>query len=122
MIDLSENMELFKDVGTKNFKIIHSLAQLNLKSWNKLAQKQMEVFSLVTDASINSLKPFTESLDVQEIAMSQAELRKQFGEELNGKSEELVEMTTEVRDEYIAFAQEQFSDYNLNFNVVKQIS
>ena len=118
--NLSDNMGLYKDVGTKSFKGISSLGQINLTAWHKLTQKQMEIFSLATEAGINSLKSFADKPDFQQVSLQQAEITKQLGEKISSKNQELIELTTELRDEYIAFTEEQISGINLNFNTLNR--
>ncbi|WDE07148.1 phasin family protein [Thalassomonas viridans] len=115
MVNFTDNMGIYKEVGEKSFKRISSLGQIHLNAWQKLAQKQMEIFSLATEAGISSLKSLGDKPDFQQLSSKQAEITKQLGEEINSKNQELLELTTELRDEYIAFTEEQISGINFNF-------
>lgn len=116
MVNLSENMDLYKEVGEKSFEGVSSLGQININAWQKITQKQMEILSLATEASLNSLQSFTNKPGIEHISENQAEITRQFGEKINGKGQELLEISTTLRDEYIAFTEEQLSSLNLNFN------
>ncbi|MDP2559763.1 phasin family protein [Psychrobium sp. 1_MG-2023] len=122
MINLDDNMKLFKEVSTKSLKSADAFGQLNLQAWNQLAEKQMEIISLATEASVESLNVLTKTKDVQNLTEEQTKISKEFGEKLNVKNQELAEITAKVRDEFSAFAQEQASQLNVNLNQVAKQS
>ncbi|WDE10211.1 phasin family protein [Thalassomonas haliotis] len=120
MVNFTDNMGLYKDIGAKSFQGFSSLGQMHLNAWQRLTQKQMEIFSLATEAGIDSLKSFSDKPDFQQISEHQAKITKHFGEKINSKNQELVELTTELRDQYIAFTEEQISGINFNFDAPKR--
>ena len=118
MINLDENMKLFKEVSTKSLESVGAFGQLNLQAWNELAEKQMEIVALATEASFESLNALTKTQDVPNLTDQQTKITKDFGEKLNTKNQELVAITAKVRDEFNAFAQEQATQLNANFSKV----
>ena len=71
MINLDENMKLFKEVSTKSLESVGAFGQLNLQAWNELAEKQMEIVALATEASFESLNALTKTQDVPNLTDQQ---------------------------------------------------
>jgi phasin family protein len=122
MLNLDDNMNLFKDISTKNLGTIGAFARLNLQAWNQLAEKQMEIISLATDAGLESLNVLSSTQDAQQLSAEQTQISKVFGEKLTEKNQELVAITKNVRDEFSALAQEQVSQLNEKLSVVTKQS
>ncbi len=118
MMNLDDNMKLFKDVSSKSLESVGSFGQLNLKAWNQLAEKQMEIISLATEASVDSMNALANTQDIQKITETQTKITKDFSEKITVKNQEIIEITEKVRDEFNAFAQEQASQLNANLTKV----
>jgi len=114
MINLDDNMKFFKEISSKSLESVGSFGQLNLKAWNQLAEKQMEIISLATAASVESLDALSKTQDIQTIGQVQTKITQDFSEKLTIKNQEIIEITEKVRDEFSAFAQEQASQLNAN--------
>lgn len=121
MINLDDNMKLFKEVSAKSLESVSAFGQLNQKAWTQLAEKQMEIISLATEASVSSLTAFSSNQDVKALAEQQTKITKDFSDQLKVKNQELVDITTKVRDDFSSFAQKQMSQLNENLvNLTKQ--
>ncbi|OUS24722.1 hypothetical protein A9Q98_13435 [Thalassotalea sp. 42_200_T64] len=112
MINLEDNMKFFKDVSTKSLESVGAFGQLNQKAWSLLAEKQMEIISLATEASVESLNVFSKTQDVNDLTEQQTKITKDFGEKLKVKNQELVDISTKVRDDFSEFTQKQVSQLN----------
>lgn len=98
-----ENMAMVEDFGNFGFEGARALAKLNLKTWEKLVEKQMETFSLFMDTSAKQLKIVGETKDAKALTEAQVELARELGETLVSKGRETLELTTSVSDEYRTF-------------------
>ena len=122
MINLDENMKFFKEVSSKSLETVGDFGQLNQKAWSLLAEKQMEIISLATEASVESLNVFSKTQDVKDLTEQQTKITKDFGEKLKVKNQELVDISTKVRDEFSEFTQKQVALVNDNLSNVAQKS
>ncbi|WP_235281979.1 phasin family protein [Thalassotalea sp. ND16A] len=113
-------MKFFKDVSTKSLESVGAFGQLNQKAWSSLAEKQMEIISLATEASVESLNVFSKTQDVKDLTEQQTKITKDFGEKLKVKNQELVDISTKVRDDFNEFTQKQVSLVNENLSNVAQ--
>jgi hypothetical protein len=100
MNNAKENLEMVKAAGTAGFESIRTLGELNLRTWEKLVEKQMDTFGLFIDTGIKQLSLSTEITDAKDLVNTQVELAKAFGESLAAKGRETVEIANSVRDEY----------------------
>lgn len=98
-----ENLAMVEDFGNFGFEGARALAQLNLKTWEKLVEKQMETFSLFMNTSAKQLKIVGETKDAKALTEAQVELARELGETLVSKGRETLELTTAVSDEYRTF-------------------
>ena len=98
-----ENLELVQDFGTFGYEGVRSLAQLNLQTWEKLLEQQMDTFGLFLDAGIKQLEIAGEVKDAKTLTEAQVELAREFGETLVAKGRETLELTSAVSGEYRNF-------------------
>ncbi|MET0106481.1 MAG: phasin family protein [Sedimenticola sp.] len=111
MTTAKENLEMLKDFGTNGYENARALGELNLRTWEKLAEAQMATFSLFVDTGIAQMKLATESKDPKELVNGQVELARKLGEELVTKGRETMELTNEARDEYSALVEKGISQF-----------
>ena len=100
MSDTTENLEMLKDLGTTGFENVRALGELNMRTWEKLIEQQMDGFGLWVNTGIEQVKLITETSDYADLLQSQTELSKQFGENLNEKGRQVMSFSSEVGDEY----------------------
>jgi phasin family protein len=105
MITAKENLEMFKEFGTTGYETLRTLTDLNVRTYEKLVEKQAETFNLFVDAGIELVKLSSEAKDPKAFIESEVELAKQLSENLVAKSRESLEVAAEVRDEYKSFAE-----------------
>lgn len=108
----ADNMETMKQFGINGFEAARSLGELNLRTWEKLVEKQTETFGLFVDAGIEMVKATGEIKDMKELVNAEMTVAKQFGENLVVKSRETLQLANDARDDYRAWAEqgvEQFT-------------
>ena len=120
MITAKENLENVKEFATTGYETLRALTELNVRTYEKLVEKQAETFNLFVDAGIEMVKLGTEVKDPKVFVESEVELAKQLGENLVAKSRESLEIATEVRDEYQSFAEANVEAFTAKVNEVAQ--
>ncbi len=103
MITAKENLELLKDLSATGYESMRTLNELNLRTWEKLANRQLETFSLLLETGAQLFKLTSETRDIKELISGEVELAKQFGETIVAKSRENLKVANELRDEYSAW-------------------
>lgn len=103
MSNTTENLEMLKDLGNTGFENIRALGELNLRTWEKLIEQQMDGFGLWVNTGIAQVKLITETSDYVALVKGQAELSRQFGESLNEKGRQVMTLSGEAGDEYRAW-------------------
>ncbi|MES9843837.1 MAG: phasin family protein [Candidatus Sedimenticola sp. PURPLELP] len=120
MTTAKENLEMLKEFGTNGYEGARALGELNLRTWEKMAEAQMATFSLFVDTGIAQMKLASESKDPKELVDGQVEIAKKLGEELVSKGRETMELTNEVRDEYSALVEKGVSQFTGKINEATQ--
>ena len=108
----ADNMETIRQFGVNGFEAARSLGELNLRTWEKLVEKQAETFGLFVDAGIEMVKAGSELKDLKELVNVEMNVTKQFGENLVVKSRETLQLANDARDDYRSWAEqgvEQFT-------------
>ncbi|MCP3867778.1 MAG: phasin family protein [Gammaproteobacteria bacterium] len=99
----TDNLEILKDLGTSGFEVIRALGELNLRTWEKLMEQQMDTFGLCVNSGIEQVKLITETDDYAALVNGQIELNRQFSETLTEKTREAMVLSNEAGDEYRAW-------------------
>ena len=120
MFTLKENLENVQSFGTTGYETLRTLTELNVRTFEKLVEKQAETFNLFVDAGIELVKLSTEVKDAKAFVEGEVELAKQLGENLVTKSKESLEITTEVRDEYRTWVESNVEAFTAKANEVAQ--
>lgn len=100
MNNATESLELIKEFGTSGLENMRALGELNQRTWEKMAEQQMNTFGLIMDAGLQQLKLATRTKDVSELINGQAELTHALRDNLLTKSRESIELSTEIGTEY----------------------
>lgn len=112
MKDPKANLELIKDFGINGYENIRSLAQINLRTWEQLLEKQMNAFGLLVDTGIEQLSITGQSSDPKELYNSQVALGKSLGENLAGAGRETVNLAAQVGNEYRSWLENGIKTFN----------
>lgn len=118
MIDAKENLEILKDLSATGYESIRALNELNLRAWEKLANRQLDAFTLLLNTSAQLIKLTAETKDVTALINGEVELAKQFGETIAAKGREDLAVVTELRDEYSAWVESGVSTFTAKANEV----
>ncbi len=106
------NLEAMKEFGVAGFEAARSLSELNLRTWEKLVEKQAETFGLFADAGVELVKATAEAKEIKDLVTAEMAVAKQFGENVAAKSRETVQLTTEARDDYRSWLEQGFENFS----------
>jgi len=112
MKDPKANLELFKEFGINGYENIRSLAEINLRTWEQLIEKQMNAFGLLVDSSIEQLSVSSKSNDPKALFNSQVALSKSLSENLAGAGRDAVNLTTQAGNEYRSWLESGINTFN----------
>lgn len=112
MKDPKANLELAKEFGINGYENIRSLAEINLRTWEQLIEKQMDTFGLLIDAGIEQLSVTGKNSDPKELFNSQVALGKSLSENLAGKGRDAVNLATQAGNEYRNWLENGIKTFN----------
>lgn len=112
------NLDVMKQIGVAGFEAARSLGELNLRTWEKLVEKQTETFGLFVDAGIELVKVTSEQKDIKELVNAEMDVAKQFGEHLVVKGRETLQVTNDARDDYRTWAEQGVDSFTQQVNSV----
>jgi hypothetical protein len=118
MNDPKANLELIKDFGINGYENIRSLAEINLRTWEKLVEKQMDAFGLFVDAGIDQLSANSSPQDIKGLLENQVALGKALSENIAGKSQEAVDLANQAGNEYRSWLENGINTFNSKVTAV----
>jgi phasin family protein len=101
--------DMIKNIEAMNKATIDSakrLGEINMRIFEKLAQRQIDVASDYLDGSLQQLKLMGESKDVQTTAKEQARLGAELNEKFVEHAKKTAEVLNEVKGELSEWAQD----------------
>ena len=106
-------MKLYKDISDKSIDSIKKASELNLRTFEALATKQVEI---VQNAEISKKLSaiFTNSKDINEIFSAQSDLANAYTEELSSNVNEITDILNSVQEELTGLVEEAFEDAKAN--------
>jgi hypothetical protein len=118
MNDPKANLELIKDFGINGYENIRSLAEINLRTWEKLVEKQMDAFGLFVDAGIDQLAANGNPQDIKSVLENQAALGKALSENMAVKGREAVDLANQATNEYRSWLENGINTFNSKVSAV----
>ena len=101
--EMNEILEAIKEANTSAYETVRTLGELNLSTWEKLAEKQIEAFNICFDAGVELLKASAEIKDIKDVqALVNTEVvrAKDISEKLVANSKETLEVANAASVEY----------------------
>ncbi|MCW8943221.1 MAG: phasin family protein [Sedimenticola sp.] len=118
MNDPKANLELIKDFGINGYENIRSLAEINLRTWEKLVEKQMDSFGLFVDAGIEQLAVNKNPQDIKGLLDKQVALSKTLSENIANKNRETVDLANQAGNEYRSWLENGINTFNSKVSAV----
>jgi hypothetical protein len=105
-----DSLNMINDMGTKGFDRLSSLGEINLRAWEMLTARQMDVMNLMVEQGIRQMKLATESKGYNELLKGQVELAKDLSGRMMEETKANMQMAGEVRDQYRAWVEQGVSE------------
>ena len=99
-MDLNDVFDLVSKTTDENYTNLRKLTDLNLKVWDQLAGKQMEVMKLYFETGNKQVELAKDAKRVDELYSKQAELARELGEQLIERNQQVMEILNKSREEY----------------------
>jgi len=110
----NDTMKLFKDITEKSVASFKSVGELNLRTFEALAAKQVEIVQGAADAGVKQSAIFTDAKDVNEVLAAQSDLANVYAENLSKSVTEITDILKGAQEELTGLAEEAFEDAKAN--------
>jgi len=105
-----DTLNVINEMSDKNAERLNALGELNLRTWERLAARQMEAMNLLTEQSVRQMKLATESKGYSEFVKGQVELAKELSARMMEETKANMKIAGEIRDDYRAWGQQGMSE------------
>ena len=109
----NDTMKLYKDIAEKSIASIKNVSELNLRTFEAIAAKQVEVVQNAEIAKKLSAI-FTDAKNINGIFSAQSDLADSYTEELSNSVTEITDILKRAQDELTGLAKEAFEDAKAN--------
>ena len=110
----NDTMKLFKDITEKSVASFKSVGELNLRTFEALAAKQVEIVQGAADAGVKQSALFTDVKDVNELLSAQSDLANVYTESLSKSVTEITDILKGAQEELTGLAEAAFEDAKVN--------
>ena len=110
----NDTMKLFKDITEKSVASFKSVGELNLRTFEALAAKQVEIVQGAADAGVKQSAIFTDAKDVNELLSAQSDLANVYADNLSKSVTEITDILKGAQEELTGLAEEAFEDAKAN--------
>ena len=106
MTDINETIESMNEMGTNAYDNLRKLGEMQMNTWNKMFEKQVETFNMVMANVVSQAELASEAKDYSEVVKGQMALNQKLGEDLIEKTRETAEFVQQTGEEYRVWAEE----------------
>jgi len=110
----NDTMKLFKDITEKSVASFKSVGELNMRTFEALAAKQVEIVQGAADAGVKQSAVFTEAKDVNEILSAQSDLATAYADKLSNSVTEISDILKGAQEELAGLTEAAFEDAKVN--------
>jgi len=111
-----ENIEMFKDMAGESYDVARELADINLRAWNKMLEKQMDMMNVWIEASVKQVELSSTIKDQKEYMTSQAVLTRDLGEKLIDSGRKAISAGNDMQSEYRVWYEKSVQSMTKNWN------
>ncbi|MBK1732597.1 phasin family protein [Thiococcus pfennigii] len=97
---INETVKTATDMTAKGMDRFNSMAELNMRTWERLAGRQMDVFGLWLEQGMRLATLATESKSYTDYVKGQVEIAKDVSERMMAETKTNMQLLGEVRDDY----------------------
>lgn len=111
-----ENVEMLKEMVGDGYKTTRELADINLRTWNNILDKQIDMFNVWLEAGVKQVELTTSVNDHKEYLSSQTALTKEIGEKLIASGRDAISAGSETQGEYRAWYEKSVQSMSSHWN------
>jgi len=115
---VKENLNAVQEMGKKGYARLTSLTELNLRTWEKMASRQMEAMKLLMEQGSRHMKLASESKSYSDLLKGEVELAKEVSNRLMEEAKANMQIASEVRDLYRDWFQEGVNELSAEIGKV----
>jgi hypothetical protein len=96
----TETAKIVTDLANQNVARMNAFSEMNLRAWERMTARQMDVMGFFMEQTLRSMKLAGESKSYTDYVKAQTEMAKELGERVMEESKTSMKIAAEVRDEY----------------------
>ena len=98
------------ELGSKGYESFVQLGEINLRTMEKLASRQMDAMNLFMENATRQSELATQAKGLNDLIKAEAELTKEFGNRLMGELRQNLELAGETQKSYRAWFEKGLAD------------
>ncbi len=110
----NEALDLYKELSEKTVASVKRLGELNLRTFETMAAKQVEMMQSCVDHGSKQAEVLTSSRDLKEILSAQAELSSACAEQFSSNMTETADILKTAQEELSSLVEESVADVKDN--------
>jgi len=112
------SLDTMKGLGTKAMENLKKLAELNMKTLDKVTSRQKEAMDFMMEQTKRQMELATTTKGFDDFIKQQGELAKETYNRMLEESKENMEMTRQFREDYSSFIKEEVDRISEKFRKV----
>ncbi len=104
----NDTIKLFKDMAENSVASFKNVGEVNLRTFEALAAKQVEIVQSAADAGVKQSEIFADTKDVNSLLSAQSDLAKSYTESLTKNVTEISDILKGAQDELTVLAEGAF--------------
>lgn len=118
----NEAMKLYQEMTEKTVESVKRLSELNLRTFETLAAKQIEIMQSCMDAGVKQSELLTDVRDVNDMVSAQTELATSCADKFSANMTETADIMKTAQTELTGLVEEAVSDAKENAKKVTEMS
>ncbi|HJL66060.1 MAG: phasin family protein [Arenicellales bacterium] len=124
----NETINLFTEIAEKSVATIKEVGELNLRTFEALAAKQVEIVQNAAEtgaqqsAALTDIKDIKDINDINQAITAQSELATSFADQLSANVNQIADIFKSAQDEFTGLADKVLADAKVNAEKVASIS
>ncbi len=110
----NNTIKLFKDIAENSVASFKNVGEVNLRTFEALAAKQVEIVQNAANAGVKQSEIFADTKDVQGLLSAQSDLANSYTESLTKNVTEISDILKSAQDELTVLAEGAFEEAKAN--------
>ena len=118
----TESFKLTEELANSGLEHMRTLGELNLRTWEKIAEQQKHTFGLIVDTCVKQLKLATQTREVSGLINGQMELTRELRDKMMAENQEAAYLSAKASKEFHTWIEQGASVFASNINKVTEKS